>query len=547
MKMINKLLLLILINIPFSLIAKDKSAAVAPTFSAKADNVTLPSLPFNDPSYMPNGSFNIVASDLGCAGTYSVSAQPVLGSGPSGSTPPIISPSAYIGFGQGGFLFGNAGYGTYEVTVTETNVNCSGDPKQVKFLVVIPNEPPKITGTPININSPSCAFNSANYVANGSFTINVMDDPLFTGIYVVNAVPIAASGPNGSTPALTPVTTYVGFSEGNFLFNNAGAGQYKVTITNTETIPYALAANPIELTVTVPNQMQSSVVGGTLSPAQTTICGGTVVSLTLTGHTGSTFTWEQRINCKGAWTTIPVNSTSLFVIPSKTSCYRVKVSNGCTETYSSIATITVDPPAVGGAVVLATNNNTTTTTLCPTQVKNLKLINAVGTVLSWQTSRSLSGPWVDLPFSANQPQISVNGQSINTTTYYRCIVGSLLGFCTQPNDKAISAVMTVKKQAKCTNPNNNVEDDNTLATNILKAYPNPAMDKVTLQIQAATEGVARFDVLDITGKIIKSENRALTGGYNEVTLDIQNLASGLHLIKIKDSANNEAVVKMSKM
>jgi hypothetical protein len=53
--------------------------------------------------------------------------------------------------------------------------------------------------------------------------------------------------------------------------------------------------------------------------------------------------------------------------------------------------------------------------------------------------------------------------------------------------------------------------------------------------------------MDISGKIIKTFNRSLTEGYNEVTLDIQNLATGLHFIKIKDSGNHEAIAKMSKL
>jgi hypothetical protein len=46
---------------------------------------------------------------------------------------------------------------------------------------------------------------------------------------------------------------------------------------------------------------------------------------------------------------------------------------------------------------------------------------------------------------------------------------------------------------------------------------------------------------------VKSEKRDLLDGYNEVTLDINTLATGLHFIKIKDSGNHEAVVKVSKM
>ena len=82
---------------------------------------------------------------------------------------------------------------------------------------------------------------------------------------------------------------------------------------------------------------------------------------------------------------------------------------------------------------------------------------------------------------------------------------------------------------------------------VVQTYPNPAKAVLTIQLENITEGIAQFEIMDITGKVVKIENKLLTEGYNEVTLDIQNLSTGLHFIKVKDSGNNEAVVKMSKM
>ena len=81
----------------------------------------------------------------------------------------------------------------------------------------------------------------------------------------------------------------------------------------------------------------------------------------------------------------------------------------------------------------------------------------------------------------------------------------------------------------------------------VQVYPNPANNVLTIQLDNITEGVTQFEIMDITGKVVKIQNKLLTEGYNEVTLDIQNLSIGLHFIKIKDSGNHEVVVKMSKM
>ncbi len=106
-----------------------------------------------------------------------------------------------------------------------------------------------ITVTP-TVVSPSCPFATPNYAPNGSITINVANGSC-VGTYTVNAAPIAGSGPLGSTPPLTTVTTYIGFPAGNFLFANAGAGCYNITVTETTTCN--LAVDPTVIQVCVPD------------------------------------------------------------------------------------------------------------------------------------------------------------------------------------------------------------------------------------------------------------------------------------------------------
>ncbi|MCB9281440.1 MAG: T9SS type A sorting domain-containing protein [Lewinellaceae bacterium] len=101
-----------------------------------------------------------------------------------------------------------------------------------------------------DVNRPSCPFVSPGYVANGDFTIEVQDGSC-TGTYTVSATPIAGSGPLGSTPPFTTITTYIGFPDGQFFFGNAGAGQYTVTVTETSGCNFAPGVNPMSITVTV--------------------------------------------------------------------------------------------------------------------------------------------------------------------------------------------------------------------------------------------------------------------------------------------------------
>ena len=103
-----------------------------------------PSLAFGAPGYVADGSITANVADVpGCTGgTYTVNASPVAGSGPLASTPPFTTVTTYIGFPQGAFLFGNAGWGSYTITTTTTACGVGAPPPPtvdvVTFAVTIP-------------------------------------------------------------------------------------------------------------------------------------------------------------------------------------------------------------------------------------------------------------------------------------------------------------------------------------------------------------------------------------------------------------------------
>ena len=130
------------------------------------------------------------------------------------------------------------------------------------------------------------------------------------------------------------------------------------------------------------------------------------------------------------------------------------------------------------------------------------------------------------------------------------MITSALGICTGTASVAYSSAFRVNKKLSCLSPDGSVVNTDITTIKgfkVVQAYPNPANAVLTLQLENMTEGVTQFEIVDITGKVVKIENKFLTEGYNEVTLDIQNLSNGLHVIKIKDRGHQVAVVKMSKM
>ena len=308
-----------------------------------------------------------------------------------------------------------------------------------------------------------------------------------------------------------------------------------------------------------PDQFQSIVVtivtpsvGGTIAPAIVNRCGIGPNTLTLTGQTGAVLGWESQPNCTGLW--IPIAGTAglttiVVTAPAGTTCYRAVVQNApCPTVFSTTTTINVDLPAVGGFVGLQGNLGATSVQLCAAQNAVLVAFGFTGKVQKWQFSTANTGFWQDIPGTAGQMTLTVNGSTISTTTFFRAVICTKLGICTGPSAVAFSASFRVVKKALCPGPDGSIvtEDQPEAKTAITKAYPTPTSHRVTLDIQGAAEGLATIEVVDLIGRVVKSQKTELGAGDNQVSVDISELASGIYIVKFTDKANHRASMKITR-
>jgi hypothetical protein len=69
-------------------------------------------------------------------------------------------------------------------------------------------------------------------------------------------------------------------------------------------------------------------------------------------------------------------------------------------------------------------------------------------------------------------------------------------------------------------------------SDFISIYPNPASDRLNLNINSEKDGNCIVQVLDLAGKIQRSFEMQLTEGANRLDLDISDVASGLYIIYV---------------
>ncbi len=71
----------------------------------------------------------------------------------------------------------------------------------------------------------------------------------------------------------------------------------------------------------------------------------------------------------------------------------------------------------------------------------------------------------------------------------------------------------------------------------LNIYPNPAKNKVTLQVAGFDPGIATVKIMDIKGKPVRQESRLLTNGAEEIVMFLM-LPPGIYFVMVSEKGKS---------
>jgi gliding motility-associated-like protein len=158
--------------------------------------------------------------------------------------------------------------------------------------------------------------------------------------------------------------------------------------------------------------------GGTITPANSSVCSGTnVTTLTALGIVGTNLGWESAPSATGPWTPLG-NTTSSYAATnlSTATYYHLIADNGiCPNDTSNVAVINIDQPTVGGTLAGGIYQ-------CgpPPANGTLTLSGNTGTPVVWEFSNNMGVTWTNSGCSGTSCVYSV--LSPTATVIYRVTV-----------------------------------------------------------------------------------------------------------------------------
>ena len=196
----------------------------------------------------------------------------------------------------------------------------------------------------------------------------------------------------------------------NYTYTNLTSTEYYRVVVKNGGCPSAYS-NIIKITVDPVSA------GGSVSSSATVCAASNGATLSLTGNTGNVLRWESSTDGFVSAINTIVNTTGSYTYTNlgTTTGYRVVVKSGvCSQVYSSVATITVDPVTTPGTLGSAA-------TVCSgTNSGTLSIGTSTGAIMQWESSPD---NFTTSSVIANITS-SYSYSNLTASTYYRVLLNS---------------------------------------------------------------------------------------------------------------------------
>ena len=414
-----------------------------------------------------------------------------------------------------------------------------------------------------NIVSTSASYtfplnSNRNLVANfilTQYTITLSSNPQSGGVTTG-----AGTFPCGSTQTVTATAnncyTFTNWTENGNIVSTSASYTFPLNSNRNLVANFILT----QYTITLSSNPQS---GGVTTGAGTFPCGltQTVIATANNCYTFMNWTENGNIVSTSASYTFTLNSNRNLVANFALSQYTITLSSNPQS--GGVTTGAGTFPCGSTQTVIATENN------CYTFTNWTENGNIVSTSLSYtfplNSNRNLVANFQIQTFTVTLPSNPPYGGSTSGGGNYYC--GQTCTAIATPNDGWAFSHWTENGYALSTNNlytfivghntelvahfdslSVGIDNENTDFYKDFRLSPNPTSSQAVVRFSLEKASLVNIDLWDIYGKRVKEirKNSFLSSGQNEVTIDVQNLPTGVYLLKIS-YANKFITLKIIKL
>ncbi len=99
------------------------------------------------------------------------------------------------------------------------------------------------------------------------------------------------------------------------------------------------------------------------------------------------------------------------------------------------------------------------------------------------------------------------------------------------------AILSLPKSANTFTADNGLfsqvnQNNDPISLEILKAFPNPTTDQLTLNIGSATNDLSQYRVINLQGQVLQTGNFNTVQGINQLQLNVSDLSKGIYFVSI---------------